>query len=290
MQVALYDATADVFVFAYDGSLYVYRDVILSSQAARYVWFYEWYFWNALVRENILYDKPRAANTVLAIPIYPIVIASTSYLALLLTLPALRRVRRTRELKCLHCGYSLRALTSGRCPECGREFSDDELDKGAKWFHKPLTFSGVLHRALLRLYAAWYGSRKRNQTRFEIPRWLGRGYVAEPGVDLVVEIQRRQPTTLMSLKIGSLLAMTLFATAVPGIIFTSTHDALERLCKMLPVNDLAFIGIALIVPVTASIAVSFVVGAVMLTSVRIIAVSNGKDQASQPLNSWLSVF
>jgi hypothetical protein len=50
-------------------------------------------------------------------PIWSLLVAC-AVLPLLRTEVAIRRLRRARRSKCIHCGYDLRA-TPERCPECG---------------------------------------------------------------------------------------------------------------------------------------------------------------------------
>ncbi len=71
-------------------------------------------------------DFSRAFVNVYRVPLWCIVLVCVLASGLLVVPPVLRRRKRARRGKCLHCGYDLRGSTE-RCPECGTAFETDRL-------------------------------------------------------------------------------------------------------------------------------------------------------------------
>lgn len=72
------------------------------------------------------YTRTYPASRTWRIPIWSIAMFFGVASGLLTVLPILRRRKRARRGKCLHCAYDLRGSTD-RCPECGTEFDADRL-------------------------------------------------------------------------------------------------------------------------------------------------------------------
>src|SRR5438093_13337491 len=76
---------------------------------------------------------------------------------------ALLEFLRDRDVQCPLCRYNLRALTSARCPECGRELRLSvgllEPRQGA-WLTAQIATAGLMlwRRRYLRLATAWQWS------------------------------------------------------------------------------------------------------------------------------------
>ncbi len=59
--------------------------------------------------------------TIVALPLWSIVLIGGAYPFAVLIIAPIRRHRRRKRNECVQCGYSLTGLTEPRCPECGSQ-------------------------------------------------------------------------------------------------------------------------------------------------------------------------
>lgn len=59
-------------------------------------------------------------------------------------------------MKCLDCQYDLSAISSGKCPECGRAFDRNDSSTFFTW--QPMPITQVLHRVMCVGFASICGS------------------------------------------------------------------------------------------------------------------------------------
>ncbi len=77
------------------------------------------------------FEFRRSFWNVYRVPLWSIALVCALASSLLTVLPVLRRRKRAKRGRCLHCGYDLRGSTE-RCPECGTAFDADHLILKAK--------------------------------------------------------------------------------------------------------------------------------------------------------------